>query len=209
MAGGAVFGRRFVIIGNVLRHVRLVALFAVGSGLFSIVSFVTLGAERNFAVCVMTEAAVKCGMLALVIAQFDNLTGMTGHAWVGHVIAEGNIERCVWVFMAAHTRRKFVMRFPFMALATERNDFLCGWWVAIVTILTANLRFMLAPSSSNVCGRLAVTFGAVIIRQLWCGWHCSISGEDHALNSAKGKRDQYNHPYFFHQITSFHLNYLR
>lgn len=208
MAGGAVFGRSFIIIGNVFRHMCLVTLFAVGRGLFSVVSFVALGAERNFAVCVMAEAAVKCGMLALVIAQFDNLTGMTGNAGVGYIVAEGNIEWCVWVFMATHTGGQLIVCFSLVALATERNDLPIGGRVPVVTILTANLSFMLATVSSNIRRWFAVTFGAVIIRKLRGGGDCRVGGEDHALNSEQGKTCQYKYPYIFHQTAFFHRCYL-
>lgn len=186
----------------------LVTFFAVGSSLLGCVSLVTIGAVRYFAVAVMAEAAGKSGMLALVVAQFNDLTGMTGHTGVGHVIAEGNIERRVRVLMAAHTRRQFVMRFPLMALAAERYDFLCCGGMAIVTILASDFRFMFAPGSGNVCRRLAVTFGTIIVQQLRGRRGCRVGGEDHALNSQQGKSGHYRYPYIFHQTAFFHRCYL-
>ena len=109
MAGGAIFGRRLVVIGYVFRRMRLVAFFAVGNRLVGGMGFVALGAERNFAVAVMAEAAGQGGMLTLVVAQFDDLSGVTGYAGISHVIAIGNIKRCVRVFMTAYTCRQFVM----------------------------------------------------------------------------------------------------
>ena len=50
-----------------------------------------------------------------------------------------------------------------MALVAEWNDLPVGGGVAIVAILTADLRFMLPPGCSNICRRLAVAFGAIII----------------------------------------------
>ena len=70
---------------------RLVTFLAVGCGLFCEVSFMTLGAIRNFTVSVVAEAAGKCCMFAFVIAQFDNLACMAGHAGIGDVVAEFNI----------------------------------------------------------------------------------------------------------------------
>lgn len=86
MAGGAIFRRCFVVIGNILRHVCLMTLLTVSRGLLDSVSFVTLGAVRYFSVTVMTEAAGQYGMLALIIAQFYYLAGMTGHAGIRYIV---------------------------------------------------------------------------------------------------------------------------
>lgn len=163
VAGRAIFGRRFVAIGHVLRHVSLMTFFAVSDNLISRVRFVALGTVRDFAMFVVAEAAGKGGMLALVVAQFDDLSGMTGHAGIGYVVAKGNVERCVRIGMTSGTGSQFVMSFPFMALTTERNDLLCRGRVAVVAILAADLCFMLAPGSCNISRSLCVTFGAILI----------------------------------------------
>ena len=51
-----------------------------------------LGAIRNFAMSVVAETAGEGGVLALVIAQFNELPSMAGYAWVGYIIAEGKVE---------------------------------------------------------------------------------------------------------------------
>jgi len=79
----------------------LVTLLAVSSGLIGSVRFMALGAIGNFAMLVMAEAAVKCSMFALVVAQLDDLAGMTGHARISYVVTKGNVERCVGVGMTA------------------------------------------------------------------------------------------------------------
>ena len=208
MAGGTIFGRRLVVIGHVLRHMRLMALFAVGNRLVGGMSLVALGAERNFTMAVMAETAGQRGMLALVVAQFDDLSGMAGYAGIGYVVAEGNVKRCMRVFMAAETRCQFVMRFALMALAAERDDLPVGWGVAIVAILTADLRFMLTPGCSDICRGLAVAFGAIIIQQLRGGGCSRVGSKDHALKGEKGKPGQYKYPYVFHQTAFFHRCYL-
>jgi hypothetical protein len=78
-----------------------VALFAVSHSLLGCVSLMALGAVRDFAMLVMAETTIKCGMLALVIAQFDNLAGMAGYAGICHVVTKGNVERCMGVRMTA------------------------------------------------------------------------------------------------------------
>lgn len=68
VTAGAVLGRCFVIIDDVLRHMSLVTLFAVGIGLFRGVRFMTLGAIGNFAVGIVARAAEERRMFAFVVA---------------------------------------------------------------------------------------------------------------------------------------------
>ncbi len=170
---------------------RLVAFFTVGGGLLGEVRFMTLGAVRNFAVSIMAEAAGKGGMFALVVAQLNDLAGMAGHAWVGYIVAECDFERCVGIRMATRTRSQFEMRFPFVALAAERNNLLSRRRVPIVTVLAADLGFVFAAFRCNVCRWFAVTFGAVIIRQFrGCRSRYRIGGINQALNQKKGQSGQ-------------------
>lgn len=164
VTGSAVLGRYFFIIGNILRHVCLVTLLAVGFGLFGEVRFMALGAFGNLAVSVVARAAEEGGMLALVIAQFDDLAGMAGQTGVSNVI-KFDIERCVWIRVAAVAGGQLVVRFSFVALAAERDDLSCCGRVPIMTILAADLRLVFASCRSDVGRRLAVTFDAVIIQQ--------------------------------------------
>jgi uncharacterized membrane protein (DUF485 family) len=220
VAAGAVLGRGFLIIDNVLRHVCLVTLFAVGSGLFGEVRFMALGAFRNPAVGVVARAAEECRMLALVIAQLDDLTGMAGHAGVGNVIAEYDRERSVGIRVAAVASSQLVVRFPFVALAAERDNLPGCGRVPVVAVLAADLRFVFAACCSDVGRSLAVAFDAVIIKQLrglnrWSSSRCQIlrlrrdggcriGGVDHALNSEKGKSSQQSNPYSFRLAAFFH-----
>jgi hypothetical protein len=50
-----------------------------------------------------------------------------------------------------------------MALAAEWDDLPIAGRVTIMAILATDLRFVFAPGSSDVCRRLTVAFGAVII----------------------------------------------
>lgn len=164
VTGCTVRGLYFVIIDNVLRHVRLVTLLAVSVGLPGEVGFMTLGAFRNPAVSVVTRTAEEGGMLALVIAQFNDLAGMAGHTGVGDVITKFYIERRVGIRVTAVAGGQFVVRFPFVALAAERNDLPCCGRMPIVTILAAYLRLVFAACRCDVGRRFAVTFGAVLIQ---------------------------------------------
>jgi len=101
VTGGAVLGWCFLVISDVLRHVCLVTLLAVGGGLLGEVSFMALGAFRNPAVNIVACAAEERRMFALVLAQLDDLAGMAGQAGVGDIIAEFDVTRCVGVRVAA------------------------------------------------------------------------------------------------------------
>ena len=163
VAAGAVLGRGFVTIDNVLRHMGLMTLFAVGSGLLGEVSFMALGANRNPAVDVVAHAAEERRMFAFVSTQLDDLIDMAGHAGVGDVIAKFYIERCVRIRVAAVAGGQLVVRFSFVALAAERDDLPCCGRVPIVTVLATDLRLVFGACRGDVGRSFAVTFGAVII----------------------------------------------
>jgi len=163
VTAGAVLGRCFVTIDNVLRHVSLMTLLAVGSGLLGEVRFMALGAFRNLAVSAVAHAAGDRRMLALVFAQLDNLAGMAGQTGVGNVITEFNNERRVGVRVAGVAGGQFVMRFSFVALAAERDDLPCCGRVPIVTVLAADRRLVLGACRSDVGRWFAVTLDAVIV----------------------------------------------
>ena len=88
VAGCTIFRWGFVAISYVLRHMSLMTFFAVGNCLVGSMCLMALRAIRDFAVPVVAEAAVKCGMFTLIVTKFDNLAGMAGQAGIGNVIAE-------------------------------------------------------------------------------------------------------------------------
>lgn len=141
---------------------RLMAFLAVVFCLLGKVRLMALGAGWNLAVGVVACAAKQCSMLALVVAQLDDLAGMAGHARISD-IGEFNIERCMWICMAAGTGGKFVVRFAFMALTAERDDLLGCGRMAVMAILTADLSLMFAACRGDINRRLAVALDAVII----------------------------------------------
>ena len=216
MTGGTIFGRCFFVINDILRHVRLVTLLAVGSCLLGEVSFMALGAVRDLAVGVVAGTAVKGGMLALVVAQLDDLAGMAGYAGVGDVIAEFDVERGMRIRVTAIAGSQFEVWFSFMALAAERDDLARCRRVAVVTILSADLALVFTTGCSDIRRCFAVTFGTVIIQQLH-GWSRNgrnrrlcrgVGGDGHTLNREKGKSGQQNNPYSFQHAALFHLCYL-
>jgi hypothetical protein len=183
VAGSTIFGRSFIIVSDVLRRVRLMTFFAVGSGLFGEMSFMTLGAIRNFTMRIVAETAGKSRVLALVVAQFDDLAGMAGETGVSDVIAVGDFERGMGIRMTAHAGCQPVVRFSFVALAAERYDFPGCGGVSVVAVLTADLGFVLAAICGNVIRRFAMTFGAVFKEQLGRGCYYRFCGAERVRNS--------------------------
>jgi len=163
VAAGAILGRCFVVVCDVFRHVSLVTLLAVGSGLLGIMGLMALGTYRNFAVSVVAHAAGERRMSALVIAKFFKLAGMAGPAGFGNVGTKYNVAGCVRVRVAAVAGGQFVMRFSFVTLAAERDDFPGCGWVTVVTVLAADLRLVLAACRGDVGRGFAVAFDAVIV----------------------------------------------
>ena len=86
-------------IGHLLRHVRLVAFFAVGDNHFSRVRLVTLRALRDLAVDVMTDGAVKGGMLALIVPELSDLLRVTGEAGIRYIVPAKEIFNGVCGFL--------------------------------------------------------------------------------------------------------------
>jgi hypothetical protein len=180
----------------------LMTLFTVYGSLLGEVGLMALSTCRNFAVSVVAGAAEECRMLAFIVAQFNNLASMTGYAGISNIVAEFDIERCMWIRVATVAGGQLEMRFTFMALTAERDDFPCCGWMPIMAVLTTDLRLVFGSRSSDIRRRLAVTLEAVIIKQfrglsrwsssLWFGGgggHSGV-GAGQALNSEKGESRQ-------------------
>ena len=199
VTGCAILGRCFITIGDVLRHMCLMTLFAVGSGLLSEVRLVTLSAVWNLAVGIMARAAIERSMLAHIVAQLDDLTGMAGHAGVGDVIPEFNIKRCVRIRVTAEAAGQFEVRFSFVALAAKRDDLTVCGRMTVVTVLAGDLGFVLVACCSDISWRFAVTFDTVIIKQfcsrsssqgIRSGCRGGICGVNHGLSREKDESGQ-------------------
>ena len=168
VAAGAVLGWCLVTVGDVLRHVGLVTLLAVGGGLLGKVRLVALGAVRDLAVDIVAGAAVQRSVLALVVAQLDDLAGVAGYAGVGDVIAELDVQRCMRIRVTTQAAGQLEVRLAVMALAAERDDLAVRGRMAVVAVLAADLGLVFVACRSDICRSLAVTFDAVGIEQF--GW---------------------------------------
>src|SRR5512135_2549874 len=121
VARGAKLRRRIRRIGNGLRHMRLMACFAIGGGHFRRVRLVALGTLGFLAVDIMTEGTTLGAMLALVLLQLSNLLRMAGKTGVRYIVRKRDLQGCMGVPVAAKTPLEFEVRLPHVAVAALRN----------------------------------------------------------------------------------------
>lgn len=143
----------------------LVAALAVNGSHVGAVRFVALGTLRDLAVRIMAEAASQRGVLALDLLQLDDLLGVAGKAFVSDVIGQLDNFRCMRIIVATQTSGKAVVRLAAMTLAAGRNNFLYGWRMTGMAILTAHLGLVRATIGGNGIRRCRVTFDAIAIAQ--------------------------------------------
>lgn len=142
VTSAALFRRGVSCICHVFRLMRFVALLAVSSGLFGRVRLMALGALGNLAMNVVAEGAGEFAVLARICFQLGNLRCVAGEARVGDIAAKDDLFRLMRVSVALEAAAKFVMRFAFVALATERYDLFDCRRVPLVTILAGYLGFV-------------------------------------------------------------------
>ncbi len=164
MTSGAILGGCFFIIDNYLRHVCLMALFAVGISLFREVCFVTLGAFWDLAMRIVARAAEQRSMFAFIFPQFYDLGRMASQTGVSDIPTHFYVQRHMGIEVTTVTRSQLVMRFTFVALAAERDDLSCRRRVTNMAVLATNLCFVFCACCGDIRRSLAVAFDAVIIK---------------------------------------------
>jgi len=144
-------------IGDSCRHMCLVTTLAVCNSHIRAMRFMALGAERNFAMYVVAESTSEVGMFALNLLQFDDLLGVAGEALFCHVVGQLDDLGGMRIVVATVTACQLVVRFAVMALTAQRNDFLDGWRMAGVAILTGYACFVGGAICHDIrgCGRMA------------------------------------------------------
>ena len=162
MTRRAVFGWYIRRISDDLRHVGLVALLTFPAAHVRRVWLVTLGAYRNPAMHAVTGAAIKRRMLALIFPELTNLTGVAGQAWIGNVTSEGDLQRCMGVFVAAQTLLQFKVGFAHMALVALGNRLLHCGRVADVTIYAPH-KFVFPSFCGDIGRRTCMTLDTVVV----------------------------------------------
>lgn len=166
-AGAVLIDHSVVIIGNSRRHMSLMTLFAVSSDHLWTVGFVTLGALGNFGMNIVARAAVKFAMLARRRLQLFDLIAVAGQTWLGNRLAEGDDLGCMGIGVAPQTIFQREVRRSGMALTTLRNIVLHCGSMAVVTVLTTDLRLMRHPFGLDIGRGLGMTLDTIGILQLW------------------------------------------
>jgi hypothetical protein len=147
----------------------LVACLAVGLGHLSGVRLMAFHAFRNNSVHGVTIRAGKIRMIALVFPKLLDLLGVTGEAGVGHIVAEGYLERSVGVPVTIQATLQFEMGFTGVALTALRNVVLGLWTVRSVAIEAGDC-IVGSPCGCNVRGWRGMALYAIIRAQgRFCG----------------------------------------
>lgn len=161
----AQFRWSFCTICDDERHVCLVTLLAVRLTHLSGVRLMASGAIGNLAMDIVTEGASESGVFALVLAQFLNLRSVAGEAWVGYVVTELDHLRGMRIGVAGKATIEGEVGFPFMTLATCRDDLLHCGGVSNVTILTGDVGFVCHTVCCDIGRSFTVAFNAVCAGQ--------------------------------------------
>ena len=103
-------------------------------------------------------------MLAFVFPELLDLLGMAGQAWIGHIVAEGYLERCVWVLVATEATFQFIVGFPCVALAAL-GDVLLGRGPMGRVAVEAGDRIVACACGRYFRGWRCMALGAIIERQ--------------------------------------------
>lgn len=104
-------------------------------------------------------------MLARTCLELCNLRGVAGEARISYVTTEDDLFRLVRVLVALEAAAEFVVGFPLMALAAERDYLPVGRRMAIVAVLTGYLCLVGSAFGVNVSRRLCVALDAVCAGQ--------------------------------------------
>ena len=172
VTGSALFGWSICSINNSFRHVSLVALLAVAGTLIGRVSLVALSALWDLAVNIVAERAGELGVLARVCLQLGNLRGVTGEARISNVTAENNLFWLVRILVALEAAAELVVRFAFVALTAERDDFSVSRRMTLVAVLTGNHCLVGSAFCFDVSRSFCVTLDAVAAGQGNCRLGC-------------------------------------
>ena len=164
VASHAIFVGKVAGVGDGYRHMRLVALFALGGGLLRVVRLMALGAGRNLAMDVVARGAEEGGVLARVSFQLLDLLGVAGEARIGDLVAEVDFQRPVRVLMAAVAVRELVMGSAGVAHAACRDIVLRGRAMAGVAVGAGHI-LMFCTGGGDVGGWAGMAFCAVLARE--------------------------------------------
>lgn len=162
MATRAINGGYLFRVGDVLRHVGLVAGQTILLHLPSGMGRVTVGAVGNKAVpFAVAGGAGHGGVLADILLQLGHLFAMAAQAWSSDSRGYCHHPRSVRVAVAAETALQFEMGGVGMAVAAIRDDILDLGRMADMAIHTAYLLLVRSTAAGNILGRPVMTFHAI------------------------------------------------
>ena len=142
---------------------RLMACLTVGLGHFRGVRLMAFHAFRDNSVHRVAIRTGKIAMIALVLPELLDLLGMTGEAGIGHIVAEGYLERSVRVPVATQTALQIKVGFPGMTLAAL-GDVVFGLWTVGSVAVEARDGFVAPSRGCDVRGRRCMALYAIIRR---------------------------------------------
>lgn len=158
----------------------LMATLTIGCAHIDTVRLMALGALRNLAMNVVAEAAGQLGVLAGELLQLDDLRTMASEAFVGDIVGQLDVFRCMRVVMAALTVGQLVVRFVAVAHAALWNYILryCRG-MANMAILTGNIGFMRSTFCLDIGRGCNMAFDTIRIAQsnFRLGRLCAKSGD--------------------------------
>ena len=138
MTGTAVLVEHVVPVGHVCRHVRPMALLAIGRGQMLRMGRMTLEAFGFLAVNIMAIGTEEFRVFARMCLQLLDLCVVAGQAGRCNVTVQGDIEGCMGIGMTVEAPFKFKMGQTLMADAALGDVIRGRWTMARVTVGTVD-----------------------------------------------------------------------
>lgn len=163
MTGGTLRGGHVVGIGDLARHMRLVAGQTILLLHILAVRGVTMHAVGNHAVlAAMTGGTAHLGMFAFILLKLGHLVGVAGQAGLGDVFADADNQRRMRIVVAGEAVGQLKMGRAFMAVAAARDNVAVSGGMAVVTFDTGHLGSMSLAAAGNIAGGLIMALDTVI-----------------------------------------------
>lgn len=152
-----------ILVGHGRRFMGLMTFFTITGHHLGGMGFVTLGAQGDLAVRIVTGAAVELGVFARGFLELFDLLFVAGQAGGGHCLAKSYDLGSVRIVVTLFTVWQLEMGGAGVTLTADGDVFTHRWRVAVVTVLTADCRLVGQALSLNVGRGLAVTLDAVAV----------------------------------------------
>lgn len=147
------------------RFVRLMTVAAAVPGHLRPMRFMTIAAGRHMAMLsLMAGGTGKRTVIARKILQLPPLLGVAGQAGRRKILAEGDLQRFVRIFVAAQTPVEAIMRRPGLAVteAAGGDNFQLVGRMAGVAVQTSDAGLVGHAGRLDIPGRIPVAFAAIV-----------------------------------------------